>query len=312
MRFPSLLQTLSHRIQLCVLKRNLFACRRRWFLPSRIVVPQEAVVHTCSSVGLVGGGDGVVQSINDSGVAVHIDAQMCPCLSPNAKLRSWEELLQRQADAFAMDVNVDGHMMFWIDARLDRYFESGGRHLDDADPWTASDLPPCNAEEALNLAGPWGCEARGCQVRLCADPRKGKGVFATRALAAAAVVGVYAGEGLTPREYKMRHGGQLARSNAEEQAAEERARALLALPVDAQPMGGVDNRGAYVFSVSTPSTRDLYPEEVAYIDAENPNLSSWCRFINHADQGSHACNMQVRLELNFPRPGALTDSHHAP
>ena len=35
-----------------------------------------------------------------------------------------------------------------------------------------------------------------------------------------------------------------------------------------------------------------YPDDrIAYIDAEDPNLSSWCRYVNHARADSSPCNV---------------------
>ena len=54
-------------------------------------------------------------------------------------------------------------------------------------------------------------------------------------------------------------------------------------------MGGVANGGAYAFKL-LPTHASYGRDRVAYFDAEDPNRSSWCRFINHARRGENECN----------------------
>ena len=61
-------------------------------------------------------------------------------------------------------------------------------------------------------------------------------------------------------------------------------------------MGGVVNHEAYVFSLVPPEWHPLGPAAAICIDGEDPNLSSWCRYFNHAPleeegQPIGACNM---------------------
>jgi hypothetical protein len=121
-----------------------------------------------------------------------------------------------------------------------------------ADTWPedAPGPPPSSSAEALDPIGVWGMEARGVEVRACADAAKGMGCFATRDVAAGAFVGLYWGEALTKREYALRHGWkngeyatQITAAEATRQA--ERRERLAALTTEqGAPMGGVDNGGS--------------------------------------------------------------------
>ena len=51
--------------------------------------------------------------------------------------------------------------------------------------------------------------ARGMEIRLCDDVRKGMGAFATRRIAEGSVIGIYWGERLTARAHALRHGWRL-------------------------------------------------------------------------------------------------------
>ena len=139
----------------------------------------------------------------------------------------------------------------------------------------------------------------------------GHGVFATRTLHCGELVGVYLGERLTFNNWWLRHGaerdgvgcligaaddGSQAALRDRASAAERHAR-LEALPEGSRPLGGANNGGAYVFKLP-PECRDRVGREPVYcIDAEDPNRSSWCRFINHApsDDREH-CNVKVHVD----------------
>ena len=43
-------------------------------------------------------------------------------------------------------------------------------------------------------------------------------------------------------------------------------------------------------------TRFRFAETIAYIDGEDDDRSSWCRYINHADADSSACNCEARVD----------------
>ena len=87
--------------------------------------------------------------------------------------------------------------------------------------------------------------------------------------------------------------------------AAERAAALAALQ-GGSPMGGVENGGAYIFApfpeswrqvgVSLLPTRFRFADTVAYLDAERPDLSSWCRYVNHAEAETRECNLEAMID----------------
>ena len=181
--------------------------------------------------------------------------------------------------------------------------------------WPAdAPAPPANAVEALDTHGRWGATACGVDIRACADvPAKGRGAYAARQLEAGALVGVYWGEPLTQRQWAVRHGWKSGErpvrlTDDEARELDARKRRLDALDADqgvrpaesrpaaavtsasisrtaslfggpGAPMGGVDNGGAYVFSVLLAATE---PERlppglggrVLYLDAEDGNRSN--------------------------------------
>ena len=146
-----------------------------------------------------------------------------------------------------------------------------------ADTWPSdAHAPPVDAAEAIDPHGRWGLTACGVEVKLCADVRKGKGVFATRELPAHSVVGVYHGEPLTQREYSVRHGWKsglrLQLSGEEQRGVEERARRLAALE-DGAPTGGARNAGAYCFQIlpAVPEGSRGFGDVITYVDAEDPS-----------------------------------------
>ena len=173
-----------------------------------------------------------------------------------------------------------------------------------ADAWPADELraPPATDGDALDLHGVWSAEACGVAIRPCEDrPSKGLGAFAIHPIARGRVAGVYAGELLTAAEYRARHEVRRCwRTDA------ERVRRLSSLPPGRAPMGGADNGGAYVVClVGSPelvgwASRDD-PSAPLYIDGEDDERSSWCRFINHVGSAEAACNLQLCVAA-APRP----------
>ena len=173
-----------------------------------------------------------------------------------------------------------------------------------ADPWTASEPLPASVD-AMRNDPRWSKEARGYEVRQCLDdPVKGKGVFATRDQPCGSIVGLYYGEELTQREFACRHGwnhGLRVDLSAEErdQLALRRARLDALTPASGRPMPkGALNGGSYALLLlpDMPESARGLPGVVAWIDAEDPNLSSWCRFINHADTAETGCNCELRVD----------------
>ena len=171
-----------------------------------------------------------------------------------------------------------------------------------AEAWPAHESRP-DPDTVLDAAGPWGLHARGAEVRPCENVQKGFGAFATRPIAAGAVLGVYYGEKLTMRQHALRHGWRLHQDvqNATKQEQRELAKReqRLASLTFGQPWRGAKNGSSYCFSLFPEALKDALgpvtlPGRVAYIDCEDPNLSTWCRYINHAPDGDPACNAVPR------------------
>lgn len=173
-------------------------------------------------------------------------------------------------------------------------------------------LPTVTAE-ALRQDGPWGCAARGVVVQQCNDRAKGMGVFADRSLSAGELVGLYWGERLTRSEYLARHGeardvcgaligravdGSGARGSL--QAVLDRATAVerqqrLAALAHSKPTG---KRGAYCFLLPANAIDVVRGEPFYCVDAEDPNRSSWTRFLNHAAKGTVGCNVDKHISVS--------------
>ena len=189
--------------------------------------------------------------------------------------------------------------------------------------------PPRCVSDTLD-GTPWGMAARGVELRTCEEPGKGKGIFAIRELKYKEVIGVYLGESLSQQAYALRHhtaspqlalhlwrdfpGGRhpsdaysperlpedathpkivRALAAASEDRADRTAR--LAKLTEGAPIGGAINRGKYVFTL-LPETAH-YPEtRTAYLDAEDPSRSSWCRYINNAPSAAVQCNLIAHVD----------------
>ena len=203
----------------------------------------------------------------------------------------WEdEMLLREAS------EADDDVIDFVDARLRA----------SADAWPAELVRPVSVAEAVDQNGRWGSRACGVEVRLCTrEPAKGLGAFATRPLAAGAVVGVYAGERLTMREHALRHGWKTGNTVATPSRADKRALAAriarLAALTSGAPMGGEANGSGYCFSLFSDDVKaalgsDCLPRRFAYIDGEDPQRSSWCRYINHAKASTLGCNLKAKVD----------------
>ena len=194
-----------------------------------------------------------------------------------------------------------------------------------APQWPKGEPQPPRRPQETSDGTEWSAMARGCEVRDA--PGKGKGVFALRPLPRGHVVGVYLGEPLSQRAKNLRHGTKygsgdtvhdllwpegtvrpddmtadlsdppVASAAADVKAAEEeRCERLGRLSRDdGAPIGGANNYGSYVFTL-LPGTVLFDETRVAYLDAEDPNLSSWVRYINNAPYGSEACNCCARVD----------------
>ena len=164
-----------------------------------------------------------------------------------------------------------------------------------ADKWSSSVPPPPSLEQTMGAGQAWSPEACGVHIRSCDDSRKGQGVFATHPITAGTTVGMYLGELLTQAQYFSRHVEPALEDVARVQERSERLGKLRA--GDGAPMGGVSNGGAYVFGFFPPGM-ELPAARLAFIDAEDHNLSSWTRFINSAPAASPSCNLSCKVNAH--------------
>jgi hypothetical protein len=111
---------------------------------------------------------------------------------------------------------------------------------------------------ALRLTPDLGQRDHG--LRIAESAGKGMGAFATRAFATSDTVGDYTGETISSERHMARYAG------SSECWSTEDARWLAS-----RGQRGITVSGDYVVRVAD----DLL------IDAEDPDVSSWCRFINH-------------------------------
>jgi hypothetical protein len=101
----------------------------------------------------------------------------------------------------------------------------------------------------------------------------------------------------------LRHGWRLCQivhnpTKQEQRDLAERDERLSAL-ASGQPVRGARNGAAYAVTLFPDDLKDALgsvtlPHRTAYLDAEDPNRSTWCRFVNHA-QGELA-NAVLRID----------------
>mmetsp|Transcript_32854 Transcript_32854/g.69117 ORF Transcript_32854/g.69117 Transcript_32854/m.69117 type:complete len:242 (-) Transcript_32854:201-926(-) len=121
---------------------------------------------------------------------------------------------------------------------------------------------------------------------LPAPDGKGMGAFANVAISKGDVVGEYSGEILTRREVEARYWGLRKSNKHDRKWRNSRKRRDQGLS------------GDYIFDMGNDS----------FIDGEDADCSSWCRFANHADPNNdattgNACNVEARTR----RVGAIAD-----
>uniref|UniRef100_A0A7S2FYA2 SET domain-containing protein n=1 Tax=Octactis speculum TaxID=3111310 RepID=A0A7S2FYA2_9STRA len=99
--------------------------------------------------------------------------------------------------------------------------------------------------------------------------KMGRGAFASVALPSSRMLGKYEGERLNAEGFIRRYHNNLqSKSRGSGDAINE---------------DGLDQHGDYVWRVT----------DNLFIDARDVTKSNWCRFINHAEDGSHACNVEA-------------------
>ena len=116
---------------------------------------------------------------------------------------------------------------------------------------------------------------------------KGMGAFATATITKGSTLGEYHGEVLTRRQVEARYWGTRKENKQDRKWRKSRT---------ARDQG---LSGDYLFDVGN----DLY------IDGEDADVSSWCRFANHAEEldddssDSYGCNAEVLRRLGWDQDG---------
>ena len=162
----------------------------------------------------------------------------------------------------------------------------------------------------------WDADACGVVIRRCNHSHKGLGAFAASCVHGhtgpescgifarkGMLVGVYAGELLSTEGFRRRHESRWCEKH--EPGRKERLAAL----THGAPIGGHFNGGSYVVALASAPGIGMAmaegPEDVfVYIDAEDPNRSSWCRYINHAEANERECNLILQTSADQDAPGA--------
>ncbi|KAJ1636502.1 hypothetical protein T492DRAFT_958411 [Pavlovales sp. CCMP2436] len=127
-----------------------------------------------------------------------------------------------------------------------------------------------------------GAAAAGADIR--PSPGKGMGAFAARARGAGELVGDYVGEIMSAREKDARYLG------LGEVAEADRAW------IESRRQRGVTVSGAYILGVGG----DIF------VDAEDPQHSNWCRYLNHDNAPNIALKTLPRGLGGKPRAWFVT------
>ncbi|KAL7560918.1 hypothetical protein ACA910_008196 [Epithemia clementina (nom. ined.)] len=121
---------------------------------------------------------------------------------------------------------------------------------------------------------------------------KGLGAFATSDLKVGDYIGEYTGEKLTRRQVQARYWGKREKNGQDLSWEGSRSRR------------GQGITGNYVLEM----------KDGSFVDSEDADLSSWCRFMNHAKEGTTPCNVKAfdRISagdelLVFPQFFAIRD-----
>ena len=66
------------------------------------------------------------------------------------------------------------------------------------------------------------------------------------------------------------------------------------------PAGGAQNGGSYCFQLlpDVPEGSRGFGDLIAFMDAEDPDRSTWCRYINHADDSKPECNLEAKIDAH--------------
>lgn len=119
-------------------------------------------------------------------------------------------------------------------------------------------------------------------IEILSAPGKGLGAFTVGSVASGAVVGEYLGEFLTRNEVEARYWGLKRRNKHDRRWSKSRKKRNQ----------GVS--GDYLFDMGSNH----------FVDGEDADISSWCRFANHADPKDCGCNVETRARRSYSDPSS--------
>lgn len=135
--------------------------------------------------------------------------------------------------------------------------------------------------------------AEGVNIEIkLASEEKGLGVFATSNISQGTLLGNYTGEVLTIKQVQARFWGKCECDESDLSWGKSRLER------------GQSVTGHYLFELPNGS----------FVDAEDAEVSSWCRFMNHAEESSEGCNVKAFIQstiggevMKFPLMYAIED-----
>ena len=103
------------------------------------------------------------------------------------------------------------------------------------------------------------------------------GAFSTVAIEKGATLGEYTGEVLSRKDVEARYWGKRKETRRDRKWRKSRGRRNQGIS------------GDYLFDMG----------DDVFIDGEDADVSSWCRFANHADESKGGCNVEMRRRLSY-------------
>jgi SET domain-containing protein len=116
------------------------------------------------------------------------------------------------------------------------------------------------------------CSAKDEGIDIRQTKKKGLGAFVLTPVLSGAWVGEYSGELLTMKEVQSRYWNKRKRTKSDRRWIKSRSRR------------NQGTSGDYLFDMG----------DELFIDGEDADVSTWCRFMNHASETTNACNVETR------------------
>jgi len=110
--------------------------------------------------------------------------------------------------------------------------------------------------------------AKDAGMKINEVPGMGLGAFAKEPIECFAYLGEYSGESMTLDQVQARFWGKRRKDASDQKFTESRKER------------GETQTGHYLFEI----------HDGSFVDAEDTSVSSWCRYMNHADGGTQECN----------------------